>query len=366
MFVGDDGGEGCRFKFNGATITWRKDYRMDRKQRLSALAYELRKANLTVRLVRADMQERNILCNKMSHQSKFGCDQCVCQTTSGYYPVETTLKEPLRDEKSWQRDVKEGTTFLGRRGPAALHDLPGFKITEGLAVDPMHQIFLGHVHLLLKRFILSDECHEGKKVKDQLLKAMNDNYCNIRHPKEIQRKPRPYDKAWCASEFKVFLLCCGHKLADILEDLQLYQLALIFGRFTYFIRALLLPTEWMEDVEKKVDLQELICEHLRNVQHLLGREAMNANSHSLTHLTFWRVMFRLYDLSCEPGEAFFGENKRNMDVRNKHYGRQIHLNGMADYLRGHECRRTFQVSRPRNKRNLDNAIFVDRKMRFYR
>ncbi len=365
-FVTPNGEHECKYQFNAVTITWSHSYNISKKQRLSAIVYELKKAKLKTRLVLADMVERNILCNKMSHLAEYGCDQCIGRTKKSHYIMETSWNEPLRDEKSWMEPVPDGHTFLGRKGPSPLHDLPGFSIVEGLPVDPMHQLFLGHVHMLLKSFILSDKCHEGRKVKDDLLLAMNKNYCNIRVPREIQRPTREYDKVWCANEFKVFILNCGHKLADILEDLGLYELAVLFGRFTYFVRALLLPCQWMEDVEFDFDLQLLIRDHLRDVERLLGDSQMTANGHALTHLVKWRKMYRLHMLSCEPGEAFFGKNKRSMEVRCKHYGRQLHLNQTARYLKGHECRSTFKVSNPITEGGKNDAIIVDKFMKVYR
>ncbi len=359
---------GCKFKFNAVTITWKPGYKMDRRQRLAALAFEMRKANLKARIVKADMVERNILCNKASHLSEFGCDQCVCKTVGGHYPVEQTFDAPLRDELSWQREVRAGTTFLGRKGPSALHDLPGFKITEGLSVDPMHQIFVGHTHFLIKKFVLSDACHKGLKVKEKILMEMNRVYNNIRVPREVQRPPRDYEKTWCSNELKVFLLTCGHRLADIFEEHGLPEIALLFGRFTFCIRALLLPEEWLVDVEHDVNVQDLLKEHLQQVESLLGESDMNANSHSLAHLRFWKTLYNLSDLSCEPGEAFFGQNKRRMDVRCRHYGRQIHYNSLTEYLRGHQCCHVFrlQATKPRNNRHHDDGIVVDKTMRVYR
>ncbi len=356
----------CKYKFNAVTVTWHRDYKIPCAQRLSAIAFEARKANLSVRLVKADMVERNILCNKKSHLSQYGCDQCVARTVGGHYICETTFHEPMRDELSWKREVEEGYTFLGRKGPSPLHDLPNFEICEGLPVDPMHQVFLGHVHFLLKRFILSDQCHEGFKVKDELLKDMNEMYMRLQIPDEINRSPREYDKAWCANEFKVFLLTCGHLLADILEAYGLHEVAYIFGRFTYFTRALLMPCQWLEDVEGDVDLQDLIHEHLRDLERLLGEGAMNANGHALTHLVHWRSKYRLHTLSCEPGEAFFGQNKRSLEVRNKHYGRQVHHNRNTMYLKGHECTDTFSVSNPTTNSKKSNAVIVDNEMKVYR
>ncbi len=365
-FVGPNDEHPCKFMFNAVTITWSAGYQMDRKQRLSALSYELRKANLKTRLMHADMVERNILCNKMSHLSEFGCDQCVAKTTGGHYPVETTFGEPLRDELSWTREVPENGTFLGRKGPSPLKDLPGFSIAQGLSIDPMHQAFMGHVHFLIRKFILSNECHNGKDIKTELLKQINRNYLNISQPKEIQRDPRDYEKTWCANEFKVLLLTCGHKIADILLTMDLPELALLFGRFTFIMRALLQPNEWLEHVEQKYDLQELMKNHLELIQELLGINEMNANSHAMSHLYYWRSMHRLHTLSCEPGEAFFGDNKRKMDVRNKHYGRQIHYNQMTEFLNGHDCRDVFSYSKPVSKRSKDNSILVDDSMKMYR
>ncbi len=217
----------CKQIFNAVTITWSTGYKIDPKQRLAAIAFELKKAKLETRLVLADMQERNSLCNKMSHLAEFGCDQCVCSTVAGRYPVQDTWDEPLRDEASWKRPVEECHTFLGRKGESPLLLLPGFEITTGLPIDPMHQLFLGHVHFMIKEFILSDKCHHGQKIKDELLSDINKNFTSIRRPAEIQRTPRDYDKTWCASEFKVFLLACGHKVADIFESHQLPELALL-------------------------------------------------------------------------------------------------------------------------------------------
>ncbi len=357
---------GCKYRFNAVTITWQNGYKPARCQRLAALAFELRKANLQVRMVKADMIERNILSNKMSHLSAFGCDQCVCKTVGGHYPVDETFDEPLRDEATWEREITPGHTFLGRKGPAPLKDLPGFSITQGFVVDPMHQIFIGHVHTLIRRFLLSDECHEGKNVQAAIMEQMNSNYCGLVLPLEVQRKTRPYDKAWCANELKVWLLACGHKMADILEEAGLHDIAVIFGRFTFFVRALLLPEEWLIDAEKERDLQTLIKDHLTDVERLLGPEAMSANSHALSHLRFWRQMYSLSEMSCSPGEAFFGENKRSMDVRNRHYGRQMHLNRMTQYLRGHTCTHTFFVKKSTRRDERDNSIFVDTKMRVYK
>ena len=365
-FITPDRDYDCRQKFNACTITWSAGYQMEKTQRLAAIAYELRKAKLEVRLVLADMIERQYLCNKTSHLSEFGCDQCVCKTDAGHYTVAETFGEPMRDEVSWKRVVEDRKTFLGRKGPAALHELPGFVITEGLPPDPMHQIFLGHVHFLIKKFVLSDKCHQGKNVKESLLRDINANYNNIRTPKEIQRTPRDYDKTWCANEFKVLLLCCGHKIADIFEAHELKQLAMLWARFTYFIRALLLPDQWLIGVEQVVPLETLIEDHLRDLESLLGRECMTANTHALSHMLHWRRRYRLHLLSCEPGEAFYGQNKRCLEVRNKHYGRQVHYNRNTEYLRGHECRNAFSYTNPRTNSAKDNAIIVDRFMKVYR
>ena len=365
-FVPLDWNYSCKHMFNACTITWTKGYRMDKKQRLAALAYELKKAKLKVRLVMADMQERNSLLDKMSSLSEFGCDQCVCKAVAGRYPVAETFGEPLRDEESWKKEVGKGKTFLGRKGEAPLLQLPGFSITEGLPVDPMHQLFLGHVRNMIENFILSDKCHMGKNVKDSLLSDVNANYCNIRHPIEIHRNPRDYDKTWCSNEYKVFLLTCGHKVADIFEAHELPELAMLWGRFTFLIRALMLPNQWLIGVEQDEDLEQLMREHLEDVERLLGAGQMNPNSHALTHLIQWRRKFRFHEISCEPGEAFFGQNKRALNVKNKHYGRQVHNNRNTEYLKGHDCKNVFSYSNPRTQSSKDNSIIVDRFMKIYR
>ncbi len=339
---------------------------MEKTQRVAALAYELKKAKLNVRLVLADMQERNSLLNKMSSLSEFGCDQCVCKAVAGRYPVSETFNEPLRDEESWMKEVGKGKTFLGRKGEAPLLKLPGFSITEGLPVDPMHQVFLGHVHMMIKEFVLSEKCHQGKGVKESLLKDINENYNHIRVPDEIHRSPRDYDKTWCSNEFKVFLLTCGHKVADIFEAHELNELAMVWGRFTYIIRALMLPNQWLIGVEQDEDLQQLMQEHLEDVERLLGAGRMNPNSHALSHLVHWRKKFRFHEISCEAGESFFGQNKRSLNVRNKHYGRQVHYNRNTEYLKGHDCKHTFSYSNPRTENSKKNAIIVDRFMKIYR
>ena len=356
----------CKHKFNLVTITWANHYKIEKGQRVAALSYELKKAKIPVRLVKADMVERNSLCDKVSHLGEYGCDQCVCKATASHYDVTTTFREPLRDELSWRRPVAEGKTFLGRKGPAPLHDLLGFEITEGLPVDPMHQLFLGHGHFLFKRFILDDKCHDGLRVKDDILKAVNRSYTNTRVPNEIHRTPRDYDKAWCANEFKVFYLLNGHRVAEIFKEHNLDKIAIMFGRFTFICRALLLGNEWYADVCSEIDMQELIKAHLCDIQDFLGVTAMNANTHSLSHLVHWRKKYRLFELSCEPGECFFGQNKRRIEVKNKHYGRQAHFNRNAEYLAGHDCKDVFSYSNPITESAKGNAIVVDREMKVYR
>ncbi len=115
-----------------------------------------------------------------------------------------------------------------------------------------------------------------------------------------------------------------------------------------------------------MDLQEQIHEHLKDVQDLLGEGKMNANSHALSHLVHWRKKYRLHEISCEPGEAFFGQNKRSLNVRNKHYGRQVHYNRNTEFLGGHDCKSAFSYSNPRTNSAKDNAIIVDRHMKVYR
>ena len=359
----------CSRRFNVVTITYHQKYKLKPEQLTSGLAAEFNKSKFNIRFIRADTVMRNALCNLVSHlANNYSCHTCIALPVSGHNFDEHSLDAALRDQESWLHPVAEGSTFLGRKGPAPLLLLRGYKIPDMLPIDPMHNAFLGVGDLLINTLILGDSAHGGKKLKGQIMDEVNDIYCEHRFPLEIPRKPRPIEPKWKASEFKSFFLVCGHRIAEVFAKYDLDHIAKIIARFTYMLRAILLNDSWLAKVTEKVSLQDLAFQQHKELREAIGINNCNLNLHNFRHLIDWRGKTRLFEVSAEPGEAYFGENKRVLETRNRHYGKQLHYNRCFKELAGHWCQPTFSVipEAVQKHSSRDNAMFINNEMQVFK
>ena len=358
----------CSRRYNVVTITYHQKYKLKPEQLTSGLAAEFNGSKFEIRFIRADTVMRNALCNIVSHlANNFSCHTCIALPVSTHNFDEHSLNAPLRDQESWLHAVAPGSTFLGRKGFCPLLLLRGCKIPDMLPIDPMHNAFLGVGDLLIDQFILNDSAHGGKKIKAKIMDEVNEVYCNHRFPHEIPRKGRPIEPKWKASEFKSFFLVCGHRIAEVFHRHDLDDIAKIIARFTYILRALLLNDAWFAKVTAKVSMQDLVFQQHKEIREAVGIEHCNLNLHNFRHLVDWRQRTRLPEISAEPGEAFFGDNKRVLETKNRHYGKQLHYNRCLKEIAGHYCEPMFTII-PENlqrKSSKDDTLFINEEMRVF-
>ncbi len=326
----------CECMHNACTLVYSLDYKLSPREHLAGLAEVLHDAGFKSRLMIADLVERNGLCNKQSHTSHYGCDQCIAESENLHWPADQIAK-PRRDEQSWEVEVPESegnevNLFLGRKGPAPLKLLDDFQISTQLVVEPMHCLFLGITRHLIDTLIRSTRYHEGKPKAKDIERKIVEQYDLMRVPHEVQRLPRDFHQNWRSNEFKVFILCFGHRVGEMFYSAELETIGTIFSRFTFILRAMLLNNTWYERVKAKHNLNQEIARFCKDCEDLIG--PLSANYHALTHLPYWRDRYRLHLLSAEPAEAFYGRNKKNIEERNRHYGLQVHYNSNTDLTSG--------------------------------
>ncbi len=311
---------------------------------------------------------RTQLTNKVSHLYKgASCDQCIAlpiEGTSNWSVL--SLDAPMRDQASWEKEVPENTVFLGRRGANPLLQIPGLVVSQSLAVDPMHCLFLGLGEFFIRKFLLEDKAHLRKGRRVQILQAVNEKFCAMRVPTECHRSTEAYNVKFKSSEYKNWHLLHGHVVAEIFAQFDEHRIAIFFARFTYILRAMLLNDELLSVVEAHVNLLELVKDQHRDVEDLLGTENCNLNLHNFRHVLDWRRKYRLHEVSAEQGEHFYGGNKKAMDNRCRHYGVQVHVNRLIRDIRGHFCKRTFKIKAYKENSEFDDSLFADKKFRFYR
>ncbi len=390
-FVDMDDGEDllCECLHNAVTVVYNNEFRLRSRDYCDGLSEVLDDARFKPRLMIADMVERNALCNKQSQTALYGCDQCIAQSENLHWSVHS-LDRPRRDEKSWEEEVPEneatdGGTYFGRKGQAPLKKLNGFQISQQLPVEPMHCLFLGIAKHMIDHLIRSDKYHGAFEGQARIEKTLIAEYSKMRLPTEVQRMPRDFHQTWRANEYKVFMLAMGHRVAELFHEAGMVFIAEAFARFTFIIRALLLPNAWYEAVKERYNINAEIMLFYHTIENVMGTNMMTANYHALSHLPHWRERFRLHLLSAEPAETFYGRNKKNLEERNRHYGSQLHYKSAVNLLRGlyiclwkcdsflfiflcsffsgHYCRRNFSFKIAKKKHRIrDNAILVNREM----
>ncbi len=346
--------------YNLVTINYKSNYKLEPALYTQAVNAELRHAGLKVHLVKADMVMRTSLTNTQGHNGKNGCDQCIGSGTQGNW-LPNTINAPLRDETSWERDVPYGYTFLGRKGHAPLKDFEDFKITEQMPVDPMHSLFLGLTANMIDKFIVDGNCVKKENIQN-ILSEVNDLFVSCNVPKEVQRDCREIDSKWKSNEYKIFILGLGAQVANIYFKYGYEKLGQLFARFTFILRGLLLPNQWYEMFKVCNNVENMIEQHYISIHQLLGDKGCTPNLHAFTHIPHWREQYRLHEISCEPGERYYGENKRAYEERNYHTGYQLHYNRLMNQG-GHFCRKRFSYSPPNSNVQRDNSILVDRQMK---
>ena len=357
----------CELYFNVVSIVYQK-FKIPHDLIVKSFAEEISKTALTVRNIRADTLMRTDLTNTLSHRAKgSSCDQCIGLPVEGTtnWSVDS-LDSPPRDQESWARDVPEKTTFLGRKGPTPLLQIPNLIVPQSLTVDPMHCLFLGLGEFFIRKFLLEDKAHEKKGQRVKILDAVNEQFCRMRVPTEGHRSTKPYNVKFKSSEYKNWHLLHGHIVATIFFEYGEIKIATFFSRFTFLLRALLLDDDLLEAVEREHDLMSMVREQHKDVEDILGLQNCNLNLHNFKHVLEWRRKYRLHEFSAEQGEHFYGLNKKSMDNRNCHYGVQVHINRLIRDLRGHFCLRTYRIRPYKEHSDFDDSLISDEFMNIYR
>ncbi len=328
----------CECLHNACTVVYNADFKLRSRDFCDGLREVLENANFTPRLMIADMIERNALCNKQAQTAHYGCDQCIAEAENLHWSVKS-LGFPRRDERSWEEEipVDEGTenvTYFGRKGPAPLKRLPDFKISEQLPIEPMHCLFLGITKHMIDNLIRSNRYHGGKDGQEEIEATLLKEYNKMRLPTEVQRMPRDFHQTWRANEYKVFLLTMGHRVGELFHSRGMSDIAEVFARFTFIVRAMLLNNQWYKAVTEKYNMEGEVSLFYHKMEAIIGPNMMTANYHALSHLPWWRDRFRLHLLSAEPAETFYGRNKKNLEERNRHYGMQLHYKAAVNLQRG--------------------------------
>ncbi len=378
----------CECLHNACTIVYNSDFKLRSRDFCDGLAEVLEQGDFTPRLMIADMVERNALCNKQAQTAHYGCDQCIAESENLHWSCKS-LGYPRRDEKSWEEEIptEAGTdpvTYFGRKGPAPLKRLPGFKISEQVPVEPMHCLFLGITKHMIDNLLRSKKYHGENGGQEFIEKTVMQEYNKMRLPTEVQRMPRDFHQTWRSNEYKVFLLTMGHRVGELFHAHGMSDIGEAFSRFTFIVRAMLLNNAWYKAVQETYNIEAEVLLFYHKMEEIMGTSMMTANYHALSHLPFWRDKFRLHLLSAEPAETFYGRNKKNLEERNRHYGMQMHYKAAVNLQRGkvvktffmfetsdcemcffvgHYCRRNFSYKIGKKRHRIrDNAIIVNREM----
>ncbi len=299
-------------------------------QVLAGFKEELEAANMTVRYLRSDAKERHVLLNMIQPSGRFGCDWCISCGYTKVFPSVTVHpafddqvgNSHIKDSQNCRRrthagvvamarrSVEEGLDFPveneGIRGPTAAHQLPGFNVVKGTALENMHASFEGAARRKMKATWNLDS---KSKLPHPDVLVLNKYLREMKTPKEVTRNSREMDIAhWKAYEFWLFILHVVPAVVDgesvLVGERNLSRMYLLFA---FLQRAVELPGRAFDELETSHNLDDLLSQWYRLVDEEFDHRHSVYNIHIVgTHLLeARRQLGPLFQVSSWPLEGIF-------------------------------------------------------------
>lgn len=258
-----------------------------------------------------DTPARSLLLNMCQFN---GANSCQCCEQPGeprpncpgvrYFPYRPSEMKP-RTVGSMEACGMKGTErkpYLGAKGPTILSKImPDF--VDGVAIDPMHQIYGGVGKKVTK--LLIDTSKKSKKwSKSDCIGLINEKLLNIKPPAHIPRVPRALSEVayWKCSELKAWLLHYSLPVLDgILDSNYMKHHATLVAA----IQLLSADTVSSSDISTA---RVLLNEYVAQYPDFYHPYFMTINVHLLLHLPdLVEKLGPLWVFTCFPLEALNGE-----------------------------------------------------------
>ncbi len=254
----------------------------------------------------------------------------------------------------------------GFKGISKLLEVPTFRPELQVPVEPMHLVS-GITTKLFELFFARGP-GDAASWKTVFTNRVNNQIQSIQLPRECQRTFEELDLPRNKSqELRNFLLFGFDAVAKILHHYELVADAEVWAQTAYFLRCLLLPSPWFEDVDRQIQLRAKGEDIYENYEKTFGSDNCTINVHHLfAHAYDWRRRSQLHEVSAEPFESSYGEAKRRFRPGTDSEGTQIMIGTFVAAESGHFCQHGVRVA-PKlatNKRN--DSIFFDEFMTAYK
>ena len=262
--------------------------------------------------VACDLPAGRKVCGFLSHSAARGCSKCMkifpgVVGSMCYSGFDRTIWPP-RTNDTHRRNVKEimkcntktarakMESELGCRYSVLL-ELPYFDAPQMLAIDPMHNLFLGIGKHMIRIWIKNGLLDSSKFEQIQQFVDSTTVPCDVGR---IPRKIATGFSGFKADQYKVWIM--------------IYSIPVLFGH---------LPTEHLECWRHFVLACRILCQHslssvqinlldallmqfCKRVEHIYGKESISPNMHLLGHLRevlldygpvheFWLFIFERYN-----------------------------------------------------------------------
>ncbi len=254
----------------------------------------------------------------------------------------------------------------GFKGKSKLLDIPTFRPELQIAVEPMHLV-TGVTTKLLELMYARGPA-DGISWKTVFSNRVGDYIKSVHLPTECQRGFEDLDLPRNKSqELRNFILFAFDGISRILQCYNMCDEASVFAKVAFFLRCLLLPSPWFEDVDRQVLLRPRSQSIYEDYEKVFGKDQCTINIHHLfAHAYDWRRRTRLHHVSAEPFENAYGEAKKRFHPGTDSEGTQIIIGTFVASERGHFCKIGFKVT-PESATNNNNndAIFFDESMAAY-
>ncbi len=254
----------------------------------------------------------------------------------------------------------------GFKGKCKMLDIPSFRPELQVPVEPMHLV-TGVVTKLIE-LVYARGPAGASSWKTVFSNRVSDCIKKIELPTECQRTFEDLDLPRNKSqELRNFILFGFDVIARILQAYEMNDEANVFSKTAYFLRCLLMPSPWFEDLDRQVLLRVQGLAIYREFERVFGKDNCTINVHHLfAHAYDWRRRTRLHEVSAEPFESAYGEAKKRFRPGTESEGTQIIIATFIASEGGHFCKNGFVVTPylATNKRN--DSIFFDEEMRAFR
>ncbi len=254
----------------------------------------------------------------------------------------------------------------GFKGKCKLLEIPTFRPELQVPVEPMHLV--SGIATKLFELFFARPPGDAASWKKVFTNRVNNKIQSIQLPRECQRTFEELDLPRNKSqELRNFLLFGFDAIAKILHEYDLVADANVWTQISFFLRCLLLPSPWFEDVDRQIMLRSIGEEVYENYEKTFGSDNCTINVHHLlAHAYDWRRRLQLHEVSAEPFESSYGEAKRRFRPGTDSEGTQIIIGTFVAAEAGHYCQRGLRVAPNVATNKRDDSIFFDEFMTAYK